>query len=214
MNHENDAPLKQSVQTHLNSFELSQGQLNALYNLESVHKEQQLNKDKKGYNNIYKSKIGLAICACVCLMAIGLFQTKILPQGLHSDQVLYEIAQEVSRNHLKFKPLEVEHSGLVHVANYFNKLDFNPIVSTRVSALKNELIGGRYCSIKGNIAAQLRMKNGQGQTYTLFESKYNADDFSMLPSQDAPAEYFVDGQSVQLWVEQGVVMALVKPIMN
>jgi len=202
-------PVKQGINDLLNDFELSDEQLAGFAQLEK--NSLQTNPLKASVNH---SKMWLSMVASFLVM--GLFMGQFLGGGaskiLTSDEQVYAIASELSYNHLKFKPLEVAHSNLNQVTGYFNRLDFNPLASSLVAALSSNLIGGRYCSIKGNIAAQLRMKDDQGRISTLFESRYQAQDFSMLPNieqgQD-PKVLYVDGQRVALWVEKGLVMALV-----
>jgi len=206
-------PINQSVNDLLNNFELSDVQLANFAQLEKDCLQPQT-KSKPKQATINHSKMWLSLVASFLVM--GLFMGQFLGAGaskrLTSDEQLYAIAAEVSYNHLKFKPLEVAHSNLNQVTGYFNKLDFNPLASSQVAALSTNLIGGRYCSIQGNIAAQLRMEDDQGRISTLFESRYQAQDFNMLPNIEqgqAPTVLYVDGQRVALWVEKGLVMALV-----
>ncbi len=202
-------PINQSVNDLLNNFELSDEQLSSFAQL-----EEDCLQTKSKTRSLNHSKMWLSLVASFLVM--GLFMGQFLGGGLNKtltiDEQIYTIAAEVSYNHLKFKPLEVAHSNLNQVTGYFNKLDFNPLASSQVAALNTNLIGGRYCSIKGNIAAQLRMEDSEGRISTLFESRYQAEDFNMLPNIEqgqAPKVLYVDGQRVALWVEKGLVMALV-----
>ena len=195
MNKQTAKPLNQAISNYLNDFELSDDQLTKLQALESNSV-----KDKKP---LYSFAALLALCAVMLFLGMDQYQNK---QGINS------IVEEVSKNHLKFKPLEVTDKNLLTVSRYFEKLDFNPINSALVVGLSDQLLGGRYCSIKGNIAAQLRLQKEDGSVATLFETKFNEDDFLFLPNIDKgeqPIQQFIDGQAVTLWVERGVVMALV-----
>ncbi len=94
-------------------------------------------------------------------------------------------------------------------------LSFSPYLSKleRVgTVLKTSLIGGRYCSIQGNTAAQLRMQSSEGAYSTLFQT--NATDlFSDIPvmtDQNSIIEY-KDGFEVQIWREKGLLMVYVQP---
>ena len=195
MNKHTQKPLNQAVSDFLNDFELSDEQLNKLQALES--------KSVLSQKPPYLYAAALALCAVILFLGMGQYQNK---------QAIYAIVAEVSQNHLKFKPLEVSDKNLLHVSRYFKKLDFNPINSTLVAGLEDQLLGGRYCSIQGNIAAQLRLQKQDGSVATLFETKFNEEDFLFLPNLDKgeqPIQQFIDGQAVTLWVERGVVMALV-----
>ncbi len=197
--------IKSGVNDLLNNFELNESQLATFAKLE---KDSLLHQSKS--NKLLKPKIWMSLLAS--FLVVGLFLGNALNSQLSDKQKLFEIAAEVSYNHLNLKPLEVAHNQLATVTGYFKRLDFNPLASSQVDNLHTSLIGGRYCSIKGNIAAQLRMKDSQGRISTLFESRYNSQDFNMLPkiaSGQHPKVVFVDGQKVSLWVEKGLVMALV-----
>ncbi|MEH6345635.1 MAG: hypothetical protein V7785_11155 [Bermanella sp.] len=197
--------VKENVNSHLDEFELNMDQFASLNALEKSI----LSPTQKRIKNPILWSVAAS------LLVVSLFFTTVLPKGQSQQEMIYAIAQEVSYNHLKFKPLEVTNNNLTRVTGYFEKLDFNPLASSQVAALSSRLIGGRYCSIKGNIAAQLRMRDEKGAISTLFESRFNAEDFDFLPrieNQQAPVKVHVDGQQVRLWVEKGLVMALVNPI--
>ncbi len=197
--------VKENLNSHLGEFELNADQFASL---DALEKSILSPTPKKIKNPILWSM-------AASLLVVSLFFTTVLPKGQSQQEMIYAIAQEVSYNHLKFKPLEVANNNLTRVTGYFKKLDFNPLASSQVAALSSRLIGGRYCSIKGNIAAQLRMRDEKGAISTLFESRFNVDDFDFLPrleDQQAPVKVHVDGQQVSLWVEKGLVMALVNPI--
>ncbi len=197
--------VKENLNNHLDEFELNHDQFASFDALE------------KSIFSPSKSRIKNPILWSVAasLLVVSLFFVSVLPQAQNQKDLIYAIAQEVSYNHLKFKPLEVANNNLASVTGYFKKLDFNPLASSQVAALSSGLIGGRYCSIKGNIAAQLRMQDEKGAISTLFESRFNAEDFDFLPKleeQQTPVKVHVDGQQVSIWVEKGLVMALVNPI--
>jgi hypothetical protein len=197
--------IKRGINDLLNNFELSESQLAEFSKLE---KECIGHKTKK--HKLLKPQVWMSLVAS--FLVVGLFLGNVLNSQLSEEQQIFEIAAEVSYNHLNLKPLEVAHNQLATVTGYFKRLDFNPLASSRVTNLQTSLIGGRYCSIKGNVAAQLRMKDKQGRISTLFESRYNSEDFKMLPNIEngkAPKVLYVDGQKVSLWIEKGLVMALV-----
>lgn len=197
--------VKENLNSHLDEFELNAAQFASLDALEKSI----LSPTQKRIKNPILWSLAAS------LLVVSLFFATVLPKGQSQQEMIYAIAQEVSYNHLKFKPLEVANNNLSRVTGYFEKLDFSPLASSQVAALSSRLIGGRYCSIKGNIAAQLRMRDEKGAISTLFESRFNAEDFDFLPrleDHQVPVKVHVDGQQVSLWVENGLVMALVNPI--
>ncbi len=200
--------LNEGVNDLLNDFTLSDEQL-----LSFAQLEKDCLQEGQYPNNKYKTKKWFSLVASFLIAALVF--TGLIYKEADTNQVLYEIAAEVSYNHLNLKPLEVASNNFLQVTGYFKRLDFNPLISSQVSALAGDLIGGRYCSIKGNIAAQLRMQDKLGRMSTLFESRYNKDDFKMLPvleKGESPVSLHVDGQQVSMWIEKGVVMALVRDL--
>lgn len=125
--------------------------------------------------------------------------------------IIQRIADEVASNHLKMKPLQVEATEMATVQNYFNQLSFAPEhTQSFANNTQIALAGGRYCSIQGTKAAQLRYKDtATGAYITLFEAAYSAELFNELPHIDrgeAPVVTYTKGIKVSMWVEKGIVM--------
>jgi hypothetical protein len=96
------------------------------------------------------------------------------------------------------------------VQNYFTQLNFLPY---KAQPLTNNtqvaLAGGRYSSIQGAKAIQLRYQDAKGGYVTLFETAYRAELFNELPNIDkgeAPVITYTKGIKVSMWVEKGIVM--------
>ena len=92
------------------------------------------------------------------------------------------------------------------------KLDFVPVSSKQVSQSGFELIGGRYCSLQGITAAQLRVRiPDSSDVQTLYQTEYRRDVFNHMPIMEEgeePLEIFVKGIKVKIWVEKGLLFAL------
>ena len=142
-------------------------------------------------------------------------------QYQHEHRVELIIA-EVVKNHGNLKPLEVNASNFNQVVSYFDQLSFLPSFSQVLGIsdqIESRLIGGRYCSIQGITAAQLRMQNEQGQYSTLFQTQ-DAEAFEMIPDIHLghdPIVAYSKGYQVSMWREKGLLMVMVEPaatIMN
>ncbi|ROS05326.1 hypothetical protein EDC56_0856 [Sinobacterium caligoides] len=123
------------------------------------------------------------------------------------------IANEVTKNHLKMKPLELKSESIKQLQEYFSALSFKPLASTQLTALQPTrltLLGARYCSIQGATAAQLRYSS-QPDNWTLYQVPF--DQFNQLglhEGGDSIATY-ARGLKVTLWQERGLLMVLVAP---
>lgn len=150
-----------------------------------------------------------AVAAMVMLM-VTTFYMQITPSDIGR-----EIANEVVANHLRERPLEVIDDNFVVVSAYLIELDFSP-VKPSASLLNNaSMLGGRYCSIKSEIAAQIRYKDAQDRVITLYQVKFDADKFGDIPPLEEGTNsptYVVNGFQVTLWTNNGLMMALVSPI--
>lgn len=192
--------LKQSVQDHLETYSLSEDQLNKLESLAEKNKPV-----TKKWVSIYP----FTMIGAVAAFMLVFFLT---PYLQNQTGIQEKIAMEVVANHIKLKPLEIETSSLEGIRGYFKKLDFVPVNSQLVSQRGLVLIGGRYCSLQGNIAAQLRVKKpGTANVQTLYQTEYKKDVFENMPTLeegDKPVDIYVKGVKVTIWVEKGLLFAL------
>lgn len=192
--------LKQSVRSQFESYALNDDQLR---NLESLGK--QIKTRRTGQVSICRWSLVGAVAAFILAF---LLTPLILDQG----DIHERVALEVATNHLKLKPLEIETASIDRIREYFDKLDFMPVKSTLINELGLELAGGRYCSLQGIAAAQLRVRQpGSDSVQTLYQTEYRKDVFKdtpVLEQGDAPVEVYAKGIRVKIWSEKGLVFAL------
>ncbi|MCL1140516.1 hypothetical protein [Shewanella pneumatophori] len=119
-----------------------------------------------------------------------------------------KIAEEVATNHIKMKPLEIQAAQLSSLRNYFTELDFTLVNSRQINST-SQMLGGRYCSIQGLTAAQIRF-NDNNRLVTLYEVQYDSARYGKLPNidnGDLPIQLVVRGVDIAIWVERGLLMA-------
>ncbi|MDH5394301.1 MAG: hypothetical protein OEY11_14030 [Gammaproteobacteria bacterium] len=148
----------------------------------------------------------LATLLICLLVAQSLLTTKL--------SIEEKIGSEVAKNHIKLKPLEIKTSQFEQLQHYFTELDFTPVLSRHINLNRQALIGGRYCSIQGITAAQLRLKDTTtGQLQSLYQTHYDKNVFSGiagLTEGQQPVTVHVKGLTVDIWVEKGLLFALTK----
>jgi hypothetical protein len=116
------------------------------------------------------------------------------------------IAEEVAYNHNKHVQMEVKTNSIDRVQNFLSKIDFTLIDSANLPADKWKLLGGRYCSISGKLAVQMKVLNKKnGKTHTFYQVPYPK---GLRGSSDKPFEIYVDGAQIQLWREKGLLLGL------
>lgn len=194
-------PLKQQVQKQVSQVRLDDNQFAALEQL-------MVSDEQKGRQSSRRSWFPLT--AAMALFAIITAFTAIQLFDSNLQTMAQKIAEEVVSNHLKLKPLEVKTGSINAVRGYFTKLDFMPVESSLKDLDALQLIGGRYCSLQGITAAQLRMKQGQN-LQTLYQTEYLPKVFGDLPhieADEAPIVVYAKGIKVKLWVEKDLLFAL------
>lgn len=146
--------------------------------------------------------MGSAATAIVIVVAI-LSTSLMVRYTAEDDRWTLHAAQEVALNHKK--QLAAEFHGVDYESLHLQmgKLDFVLTTPARLRESKLRLVGARYCSIQGHLAAQIKLKDDQGHEYTLYQTH--------LPSPTATfsaSDYMVDGVRIQEWQEAGLFFAL------
>jgi hypothetical protein len=193
--------LKEAVNKQMSSVQLSTGQLKKLDVLQTSVPEQSQHFDW------WYSLFGVA---AMVMLTVLFLPDRIINRD--SGLMINEIAMEVVKNHLHQKPLEIKGNQLSSIRDYFTRLDFAPVESEFLQSKDISLIGGRYCSLQGITAAQLRFKSiSKKGVNTLYQVNYDPNIFKSLPDFDngeEPVSVYSSGIKVTIWVEKGVLFAL------
>jgi hypothetical protein len=152
----------------------------------------------------------VAIAAVFFITMGNIFYFSMSPE-LALDQ---RIGNEVAKNHINLKPLEILTSSMKAIRGFLAELDFSPVESTLLKSSSKSLIGGRYCSIQGVTAAQLRLRDSEtGQIQSLYQTVYDKDvfyDLPLLKENQKPVTVYSKGLAVDIWVEKGILFALTR----
>jgi hypothetical protein len=161
-----------------------------------------------------RSRIALLVSCALLLVGLALLWPRAAIETVDYSQA---IALEVVENHLKLKPLDVDTRSMDEIRDFFTQLNFLPATSRlaqgRFGLAQNAMLGGRYCSIKGVTAAQLRYQEQGSGLSTLYQVAYDPHTFGDVPRLDrgeTPKELEARGLTVSMWVEKGLLMVLVK----
>ncbi len=209
-------PFSHNVKQHLESVSLNEKQLDQLMAMQERYIYKPARRKRKAIGLGWYKVVGAGGLLLLGIVVITMtdFLNVIDNNANHTEQVsssiIQRIADEVATNHLKMKPLEVEGFEIAEVQGHFSKLDFVPYSAEPLAKnVQIALAGGRYCSIQGVKAAQLRYNDTKGDYVTLFEAAYSAVLFEELPHIDkgeAPVVTYTKGIKVSMWVEKGIVM--------
>jgi len=140
-----------------------------------------------------------ALAVASIMVAVLLF----IVSGQNDVGIAERVAQEVAMNHNKALAVEYQTDSYDVLSQRMNKLDFKLRAPTAAFNEGLALIGGRYCSIQGELAAQIKMVDETGRVYTLYQTRSN----EML--QVINADRIQSAQvNIRLWREQGLLFAL------
>ena len=143
------------------------------------------------------------------ILVLGLLFILLQPKD-HREEIAYEVV----KNHLKLKPLDIKTQSMSDIRSYFTQLDFSPVHSEILDQLlerpQQSMLGGRYCSVKGVTAAQLRFQENEVSTF--YQVPYQSElhgDIADISQNEEPDRMMVKGLEVSLWQEKGLLMILI-----
>lgn len=140
-----------------------------------------------------------AVASLLMIMIVGglYFQNT---QALNTINI---ILQEASINHRSKLQLDFNSQELPVLAKVMNKLDF-PLLLPESMRQQFKILGARYCTLNGKLAAHIKLDNGSGEkTVSLFMTQ-NRKNFSALADQSED----VNGVNVSTWTADGMFYVL------
>lgn len=112
------------------------------------------------------------------------------------------LATEVWAHHRAAKPVDVRAANIEALGRRLVRLDFRLRSSRRLGDLRTH--GGRYCSLKGQVAAQAILEDAAGRRHTL----YATPSTPRFENIDAATVEMAEGGQVAVWREHGIIYAL------
>lgn len=211
-------PIDKALKDYYAEKELSEEQLDRLMALQTESDSTQLNREvpnlvsNKPFTKTIKiltrlfqnlSGYRIAAYATTCVLLIGLI---LLLNLFNQTSLTQRVMDEIAYNHRQEMPVEVAANSISVIGQYLNRLSFSLISPQSLAENGWQLIGGRYCSINGKLAAQLKVRNiSENKVYTL----YQASTEGKLVQPDASLKSStVNGVKVLIWSEQGLLLGL------
>ncbi|MEM7259581.1 MAG: hypothetical protein AAF404_19580 [Pseudomonadota bacterium] len=142
-----------------------------------------------------------AAAAGILMMLVG-----VLHQHALSNQQVDYAMREAALNHLNKLKLDAEAGSIADLQNGLEELPFEMVLPEGKIYEELALIGGRYCTIGGNLAAHLKFAHPKsGELLSLFMTPRARTTESLVSD---PAH--VEGIEVTLWQENDVVYAMAR----
>lgn len=140
--------------------------------------------------------------AVVALLAALLF---LLNRPAQAD-LTQSVAAEIAKNHSKRLAPDVASDRYEEVQSKLSKLDFSVLPASEFLRRDFQLVGGRYCSVQSEFAAQLKLREPtSGETCTLYVVPLTPH----LQGIKADTRV-VNGVRVQVWSEDGRLFGLAR----
>ncbi len=190
-------PLKTSLKNLINQESLSD------YQLDELEKLQSRTSAERFLQRRHLLLGGSAAIAASAFLFVG------YPSFTNDTSVQEDIIREVLTNHIHIRKLDIETNSISEVINYFDRLAFAPFLSSQINRASFDLMGGRYCTLQGELASQLYLKNkDNGDLATYYLAKYDREHFGEIPnlsSGDIPRIVYERGYQMTIWRESNVV---------
>lgn len=146
-----------------------------------------------------KRVVGLALAASVLLMSVVALVHKNILTTQRTDVVL----REAALNHSSKLQMDAEGQSMTELQNKLQELPFDIRLPESEWFEQLALVGGRYCTISGNLAAHIKLSNPEtSEQYSLFLTPA-AENLKTLQSPEVE----VFGVDVKFWQENDVVFA-------
>jgi hypothetical protein len=114
------------------------------------------------------------------------------------------VPEEIAKNHLKASAPTVLSAQYAQLGAHLPRLDFEPIASERLDAYR--VVGARYCSVNGHLAAQIQLRDARGRRFTLYQTVAAA-----APEAAAFSSTRLGDVRVDTWHEAGLLFGLAGP---
>ncbi|MEM1182289.1 MAG: hypothetical protein AAGM22_28325 [Acidobacteriota bacterium] len=145
-----------------------------------------------------RRRLVVAVAAALLLFAAA----AVLRTASQARALGDRVAAEVAMNHKKDLDVEIAAATYPELGTALDKLNF-ALAAPSTKLADHRLLGGRYCSIQAQLAAQLKVRDGAGQTATLYVTELTP------PLEGLPGtRRQLDGISIEVWSEDGLLYAL------
>jgi len=128
-------------------------------------------------------------------------------RGESPQQIAAAVAHQAAIGHNDKQELEFHVRDCAELQEQMKSLDFTLVEPAMVKEMGMRIVGARYATLAGKMAAQILYIDSHGLPCTLYEVR-PADQLARV----ATGEYQVDGLRVSVWKERGLVMVLARPM--
>ena len=135
------------------------------------------------------------------------FSSSVTTTPQRPAEIATVIAQQAALSHNERQELEFRVSRCEQLREQMKSLDFTPVEPEMMRTMNMRIVGARYTTIEGGMAAQMLYVDAKGVPCTLYEVR-PTEKLARVPA----GQRDVDGVKVSMWREKGLLMVLARPI--
>jgi hypothetical protein len=149
--------------------------------------------------------MGIAAAVVIALTALVWTAAHRIPPS--PQQVAASVARQAAFGHNEKQELEFRVANCAELQRQMKSLDFTLVEPAMMKEMNMRIVGARYATLAGEMAAQIAYVDSHGVPCTLYEVR-PANQLARI----APGEHQIDGVRVAVWKEKGLVMVLARPM--
>ncbi|MBJ20120.1 MAG: hypothetical protein CL933_11975 [Deltaproteobacteria bacterium] len=196
--------LDDHLRRHYGSQEIDQAILARLTQLADLHGGGRQATDAADHRSVarrrFRHRCAVAVAAAALILLSVFFRDL---QGGDFDALAGSILREVALNHSKNLEVEFAAAAYPQLREQMAELDFPLRAPQRLAEAGLRMLGGRYCSIQGRLAAQIKVENEDGRMLTLYQASFD-EHFEGLPELQREQ----GGVQIRIWREADLLFAL------
>lgn len=123
------------------------------------------------------------------------------------QQITATVVRHAAQGHNQQQELDFRAARAADLRQAMKSLDFTPVEPAMMSSMNMHLVGARYTTIEGVMAAQILYLDPKGDPCTLYQAQ-PVDKLARI----SKSEHVIDGLRVSVWREKGLVMVLTRPV--
>lgn len=147
---------------------------------------------------------GFIIVATAAALWLAVFSGS-APDSPH--EIASTVARAAAEGHNEHQELEFRVSRTAELRRVMKSLDFAPVEPDMMVRMNMRIVGARYTTLEGVIAAQILYFDPKGEPCTLYLAR-PVEKLSRIET----GEHAVDGLRVSVWREKGLLMVLARPL--
>ncbi len=203
---------RQHLDDHLRRYYGSQevdqlvlGRLKRLANLQKAGVESISSEERSTASRRLRSRVAVtSAAAAAALVLLFLVFPGLRGAGTEGTESLADsIVREIALNHSKNLAVEFAAIEYPRLREQMGELDFPLRPPRHIAGGELRMLGGRYCSIRGRLAAQIKLEDEHGRVLTLYQTSFD-EHFDGLPELQREQ----DGIRIRVWREGDLLFAL------